>query len=50
VARAGPGQHTLRRTAVRPEGIRLRRPVQIAERLGEAVEMVLGAVVIVANA
>jgi len=38
-----------RRATVRPEGIRLRRPVQITERPGEAVEMVLGAVVIVAN-
>jgi hypothetical protein len=50
MACAGSGQRTLRRAAVRPEGIRLRRPVQITERPGEAVEMVLGAVVIIARA
>ena len=46
---AGVGQRTLRRAAVRPERIRLRRPIQITERLGEAVEIVLGAVVIIAD-
>src|SRR5215510_8547787 len=47
---AGAEQRTLRRARVRPERVRLRRPVQITERPGEAVEMVLGAVVIIARA
>jgi hypothetical protein len=50
MAGAGSGQRTRRRATVRPEGIRLRRPVQITDGPGEAVEMVLGAVVIIANA
>jgi len=50
MAGAGSGQRTLRRAAVRPEGIRLRRPVQITDGPGEAIEMVLGAVVIIARA
>ena len=42
-------QRKFPRAGIRTKGIRLRRPVEIARRPGEAIEVVLGAVVIVAN-
>ena len=35
-----------RRTVITPEGIRLRRPVEVTGRPGEAVEVVLGGLVV----
>ena len=40
------GEDNERRAAVTPKGIRLRRPVEIPCRPGEAVEVVLGGLVI----
>jgi hypothetical protein len=42
-------QKKIPRAGVRTEGIRLGSPVEIARRPGKAIEVVLGAVVIVAN-
>ena len=42
-------QRKFPRASVRTEGIRLGSPVEIARRPGKAIEVVLGAVVIVAN-